>query len=84
MNSIFLRIYGGMLAALVLVALLGVGALHLVNEVRADQYRDQCYHGGILAFPEPFRDTQRSDLSRSAHGAIDAIGVRVRALFQRL
>lgn len=36
MNSIFLRIYGGMLAALVLVALLGVGTLHLVNEVRGD------------------------------------------------
>ena len=36
-NSIFLRIYGGMLAVLVLVALLGVLSLHLVNEVRAAQ-----------------------------------------------
>ncbi len=45
MNSIFLRIYGGMLAALVLVALLGVGALHLVNEVRADQYRESLARG---------------------------------------
>lgn len=39
MNSIFLRIYGGMCAALILVALLGVLALHLLNEVRSGQYR---------------------------------------------
>lgn len=45
MNSIFLRIYGGMLAALVLVALLGVGALHLINEVRSDQYREGLARG---------------------------------------
>ncbi|MDZ4193001.1 MAG: two-component sensor histidine kinase, partial [Pseudomonas sp.] len=45
MNSIFLRIYGGMLAALVLVALLGVGTLHLVNEVRGDQYREGLARG---------------------------------------
>ena len=31
MNTIFLRIYGGIIAALVLVALLGVGALQLTN-----------------------------------------------------
>ncbi|WP_338513677.1 ATP-binding protein [Pseudomonas poae] len=45
MNSIFLRIYGGMCAALVLVALLGVLALHLLNEVRSDQYRERLAHG---------------------------------------
>ncbi|HLA30340.1 MAG TPA: ATP-binding protein [Pseudomonas sp.] len=45
MNSIFLRIYGGMLAVLVLVALLGVGALQLLNEVRADQYRERLAQG---------------------------------------
>ncbi|AYC33715.1 HAMP domain-containing protein [Pseudomonas cavernae] len=45
MNSIFLRIYGGMLAALVLVALLGVLAVHLVNEVRSDQYRERLARG---------------------------------------
>lgn len=45
MNSIFLRIYGGMLAVLVLVALLGVVALHLVNEVRSDQYREGLARG---------------------------------------
>src|SRR6218665_3016215 len=45
MNSIFLRIYGGMLAALVLVAVLGVATLHLLNEVRADQYRERLARG---------------------------------------
>ncbi len=45
MNSIFLRIYGGMLSVLVLVALLGAGTLHLVNEVRADQYRERLARG---------------------------------------
>ena len=45
MNSIFLRIYGGMCAALILVALLGVLALHLLNEVRSDQYRERLAHG---------------------------------------
>ncbi|MBS7663159.1 HAMP domain-containing protein [Pseudomonas lalucatii] len=45
MNSIFLRIYAGMLAVLVLVALLGVGTLQLLNEVRADQYRERLASG---------------------------------------
>ncbi|MCW2270174.1 Sensor protein RstB [compost metagenome] len=45
MNSIFLRIYGGMLAALVLVAVLGVLSVHLLNEVRAAQYRERLAHG---------------------------------------
>ncbi|NQD95532.1 HAMP domain-containing protein [Pseudomonas sp. CrR25] len=45
MNSIFLRIYAGMLGVLVLVALLGVGTLHLLNEVRADQYRERLARG---------------------------------------
>ncbi|MHA6494646.1 ATP-binding protein [Pseudomonas borbori] len=45
MNSIFLRIYAGMLSVLVLVAVLGVGTLHLANEVRSDQYREHLARG---------------------------------------
>lgn len=45
MNSIFLRIYGGMLGVLVLVALLGVLTLHIANKVRGEQYREQLAHG---------------------------------------
>ena len=44
-NSIFLRIYGGMCAALILVAVLGVLALHLLNQVRGEQYRERLAHG---------------------------------------
>lgn len=45
MNSIFLRIYGGMLAVLVLVGVLGGLSLHLVNEVRAGQHRERLAQG---------------------------------------
>ncbi|TBV01790.1 ATP-binding protein [Phytopseudomonas dryadis] len=45
MNAIFLRIYGGLLGVLVLVALLGAGTLHLLNEVRAEQYRENLARG---------------------------------------
>ncbi|WP_263146423.1 ATP-binding protein [Pseudomonas sp. RIT-PI-AD] len=62
MNSIFLRIYGGMLAALVLVALFGVGALHLVNEVRSDQYREHLARGTFRLMADnlaPMSDVER-------------------------
>lgn len=45
MNSIFLRIYGGMLGVLVLVALLGMLALHGLNQARGEQYRERLAHG---------------------------------------
>jgi two-component system sensor histidine kinase RstB len=45
MNSIFLRIYGGVLGVLVLVALLGVLALHVLNQSRGEQYRERLAHG---------------------------------------
>lgn len=45
MNSIFLRIYGGMLAAVLLVSSLAYGAVQLVNYYRADIYREQMARG---------------------------------------
>ena len=45
MNSIFLRVYGGLLAVLVLVALLGFATLQLVNQVRVDNYRENLANG---------------------------------------
>ncbi|WP_043309341.1 ATP-binding protein [Pseudomonas sp. ML96] len=62
MNSIFLRIYGGIIAALVLVALLGVGALQLTNEVRSDQYREQLARGTFRLMADslqPMNDVDR-------------------------
>lgn len=45
MNSIFLRIYGGVLAVLVIVGLLGVGGVNLLNEARADRHREMLASG---------------------------------------
>jgi len=44
-NSIFFRIYGGLLAALILTAGLGALALHLTNEIRAEQHRERLASG---------------------------------------
>lgn len=45
MNSIFFRIYGGLLAALVLTAALGAFALHITHEIRTEQYRERLATG---------------------------------------
>ncbi|MBX8538357.1 HAMP domain-containing protein [Pseudomonas cichorii] len=62
MNSIFLRIYGGMLGVLVLVALLGVLALHLLNQERSGQYRERLAHGTFTVMADnliPLNDIER-------------------------
>lgn len=45
MNSIFFRIYGGLIAALVLTAALGAFALHITHEIRTEQYRERLATG---------------------------------------
>ncbi len=45
MNSIFFRIYGGLLAALILTAGFGALALHLTHEIRAEQHRERLATG---------------------------------------
>lgn len=45
MNSIFVRIYGGMLLAIVLVSLLAFTALELINSWRAEEYRERMARG---------------------------------------
>ena len=45
MNSIFFRIYGGLLAVLILTAGFGALALHLTNEMRAEQHRERLASG---------------------------------------
>lgn len=47
MNSIFLRIYAGILIAVVVVGLLAVGSLQLVNVLRHDHYREQLAQGSF-------------------------------------
>lgn len=45
MNSIFLRIYGGMLAAMLLIGALAYFTVDLVNQYRADTYREEMARG---------------------------------------
>lgn len=65
MNSIFLRIYGGIIAALVLVALLGVGALQLTNDVRSDQYREQLARGTFRLMADTLQRMEALDRRRA-------------------
>jgi two-component system sensor histidine kinase RstB len=65
MNSIFLRIYGGMLGVLVLVALLGVLTLHLVNQVRGEQYRERLAHGTFTLMADNLQPMNAIDRQRS-------------------
>lgn len=45
MNSIFLRIYGGMLLVLVAVLLLALLGIHQINGIRAEDYRERIASG---------------------------------------
>jgi len=44
-NSIFFRIYGGMLLVLVTFCLLGLLSIQLINSVRAEEYRERIAWG---------------------------------------
>ena len=65
MNSIFLRIYGGMLGVLVLVALLGVMTLHLANKVRGEQYREQLAHGTFTLMGDNLKQMDSIERTRA-------------------
>ena len=45
MNSIFLRIYGGIVAVLIAVSLLALLSIQLINDIRADDYRERIATG---------------------------------------
>ncbi|WP_434680298.1 HAMP domain-containing protein [Pseudomonas sp. R1-18] len=62
MNSIFLRIYGGMLGVLVAVALLGALALYQLNLERGAQYRERLAHGTFTVMADnlvPLNNVER-------------------------
>jgi two-component system sensor histidine kinase RstB len=82
MNSIFLRIYAGMLAVLVLVALLGVGALQLLNDVRVDQYRERLAQGTFRLMADnlsPMTDVERRR-AVTIWGRLLGVPLRIEAL----
>jgi len=58
LNSIFLRIYGGMLAAILLVGGIAYGTVQVVNNYRADVYREHMARGTFYLMA---RGLQRQD-----------------------
>lgn len=64
MKSIFLRIYGGVLLALVLVGALGVLTLHIVNEVRSERYREDLARGTFRLMADDLRTMSESERRR--------------------
>lgn len=68
MKSIFLRIYGGMLLALLLVSGLGLLGLHWINEVRGEHYREELARGTFRLMADnlqPMTATERKRAWRS-------------------
>ncbi len=85
MNSIFLRIYGGMLAALVLVALLGAAALQWVNQVRSDEYREHLAQGTFRLMADnlkPLSELQRRSSVRQLQSLL-GISLQVQGLAEQ-
>ncbi|MCQ4261156.1 ATP-binding protein [Stutzerimonas stutzeri] len=82
MNSIFLRIYGGMLVVLVLVGVLGAGGLHLLNEVRADQHREALASGTFRLMAHNMSSMTPIERRQAANlwGRLLGIPLRVRTL----
>ncbi len=82
MNAIFLRIYGGMLAVLVLVALLGAGGLQLLNQQRADQYRERLAAGTFRLMAHSMSSMTPIERRQAANlwGRLLGIPLRVRTL----
>lgn len=85
MNSIFLRIYGGMLAALVLVALLGAAALQWVNQVRSDEYREHLAQGTFRLMADnlkPLSEPQRRSSVRQLQSLL-GISLQIQGLAEQ-
>ena len=82
MRSIFLRIYGGMVAALVLVALLAAGGLNLLNEVRADQHRETLAAGTFRLMAHNMESMTPIERRQAANlwGRLLGIPLRVRTM----
>ncbi len=82
MNSIFLRIYGGMLGVLVLVALLGTSGLHLLNQYRADDHRERLASGTFRLMAHNMSSMTPIERRQAANlwGRLLGIPLRVRTL----
>ena len=77
MNSIFFRVYGGLLAALVLTAGFGVLALHFTNEVRVDQHRERLASGTFSLMSSNLKNLEPVEQQRSIALWRRLLGIRL-------
>lgn len=77
MNSIFFRVYGGLLAALVLTAGFGVLALHFTNEVRTEQHRERLASGTFNLMSSNLKDLDVVEQQRSIALWSRLLGIRL-------
>lgn len=75
MNSIFLRIYGGMLLILVTVSLLALLSIHLINDVRAEDYRERIASGTFRLMADNLNPMDNAERLRAMAAWQRLIGV---------
>ncbi|AFT71542.1 ATPase, histidine kinase-, DNA gyrase B-, and HSP90-like domain protein [Alloalcanivorax dieselolei B5] len=61
MNSIFVRIYGGILVALLIIGAATYVGVDLINQYRADQYRERMAEGTFFLLGEGLREQSGAD-----------------------
>lgn len=61
MNSIFLRIYAGILLMVLLIGALAYGSIQLINSYRADSYRESMAHGTFYLMAQGLTRYQAND-----------------------
>ncbi len=61
MNSIFLRIYGGMLVVLVAVSLLALLSIHMINDIRVEDYRERIATGTFRLMADNLQPMDQSE-----------------------
>lgn len=77
MNSIFFRIYGGLIAVLILTAGFAVLALHFTNEIRADQHRERLASGTFRLMAANLEPLDTIERQRSVTLWSRLLGVRL-------
>lgn len=75
MNSIFFRIYGGMLVVLVTVSLFGLLIIQLVNDARAEDYRERIASGTFRLMADNLEPMDHSERLRTLAAWTRLIGV---------
>lgn len=77
MNSIFFRIYGGMLLVLVTFSLLGLLSIQLINNVRAEEYRERIAWGTFRLMADNLAPMDEMERLRALAAWTRLIGVQL-------